>query len=228
MYRKTKLLKIFNNNIIIHKVPKNLWNNNDLKLDILNTFNQKNILDTPPPKESVGGKAYSTCKFNNNIVLNLKNIWPLLNYINDFIIKYNPHAESISYTRIWMNKTFENTEGKCHTHNGTNDGTVIFYFNVPKNGSDLIILKEDIGPRIVSKEDKKISYNISVKSGDLIIHPKNVPHAVSKHNSKEERICMIIDYKVIEKNKESILNKLNLNDPLSIHNLMEQMKIKNS
>jgi hypothetical protein len=189
-------LRIFNYDILKHKVPIHLYNDSLLKEDINNTFSKKRVLENGDKIEEILGKGYSTCGLGKHYVTNLRNIDPLLNYISQIILKEfyaNIRGKKILYHRIWMNKIYKNCSGKCHTHEGYNDGTAIFYFNVPKNGSKLIILKENI-QSVVTEEHKDISNYIEVKSGDLIIHPKNLPHAVSKHMSNDPRVCFIFDF----------------------------------
>lgn len=195
----TDKLKIFNYDIVKHKVPIHLYNDSLLKEDIINIFSKKEILEHGGNSKEVIGKAHSTCGFGNHYVTNLKNINPLVNYISKIILKKfydNIKNGKIIYYRIWMNKIYKNCSGKCHTHDeyeGNHDGTAIFYFNVPENGSKLIILKDNIQSS-VTKEHKDISHYIEVKSGDLIIHSKNLPHAFSKHMNDDPRICFVFDF----------------------------------
>ncbi len=201
-------IKMFNYEIIKHKVSLYLYNDDFLKKDIENTFNSKFVLNNGIFSSEIIGKGYSTCGLGSVFVTGLTNIDPLLNHISQIILKefYNNTKNSkILYTRMWMNKIYKNCSGKCHTHEGDNDGTAIFYFNVPDNGSKLIILKNKIDSDVTEKH-KDISHYVDVKTGDLILHRKNVPHAVSEHMSDDPRICFIFDFKLIDD-----LNYKNLN-----------------
>jgi hypothetical protein len=204
----TEKLKIFNHNIIKHKVPIHLYNNILLKQDIIDTFNKIQILKNGSNSEEKLGKGYSTCGLGNYYVTNLKNITPLLNYISKIILKEfynNTKNTKIFYDRMWINKIYKNCSGKCHTHEGSNDGSAIFYFDVPENGSKLIILKNKIDSAVTEKH-KDMSYYVDVKTGDLILHRKNVPHAVSEHMSDNPRICFVFDFKLIDDTNYNNLN----------------------
>lgn len=214
-------IKIFDHKIIRCNIPKKIYDNEDLINDIIKIFNREDILKAAAPKES-DGKSYSTCGFSNDLILNIKNIDPLLSYISNIIKKYfyKENVEMLRYDDLWMNLTYKNSSGKCHTHMGKNDGTAIFYFNVPENGSKLIILKEDIGSRLVNEKDQSISYNLTVKSGDLVIHSKDVPHAVSKHMSENPRLCLIINFSRFDRKDHHLF----LNEAHLVHQMMEKMK----
>lgn len=198
----TEKLKIFDYDIIKHEVPVHLYDDDLLKEDVFNTFSKKEILEKRNKPKETSGKSYSTCKLGNHYVTNLKNINPLLDYISQIILKkfYNGIKDKkIDYHGIWMNKMYKNCSVICHTHDRNSDGTAIFYFNVPKNGSKLIILKDNIQSAVTEKH-KDICHYLEVKSGDLIIHQNDLPHAVSKHMSNDPRICFVFDFG-LSKNK---------------------------
>lgn len=196
-------LKIFDFNIIKHEVPVHFYSSL-LKEDIDNVFFEREVLCNEEVIEEKIGQGYSTVSLrrftDGDYVLKLANIKPLIDYINKFVLEnYYGTQDSeaqIIYNRVWMNKVHKNSCGKCHTHNydDPSGGTAIFYFNVPQNGSKLVILKEDIGDEKITKEHKNIAHYIEVKTGDLIIHTANTPHAVSEHMSDEPRICFIFDF----------------------------------
>jgi hypothetical protein len=192
-------IDIFGYKIIINKIPKKFFQTNELSnsLDVL--FNSEIVLSMGGNSEEQRGKSYSTCSFSNDILLELEGINPLIKYITNIILKehnitnVNYKYRGVTFDRAWANKMFKGCSGACHTHNGSNDGTAIFYFSVPKNGSNLIILEHPIED-VVNENHKNISHFIPVKTGDLILHGKNVPHAVSEHLSETPRICFVFDY----------------------------------
>jgi hypothetical protein len=194
---KSQILKIFDYNIIFHEVPKEIYSKKSLKNSIDDLFNSDIVLTYGSQSPEQVGKAYSTCSLDDTLIFNLEDISSLLDYVADIILKtfYFDYAlkEKIVYTRIWANKIYENCSGECHIHDGNNDGTAIFYYDVPENSSELIILKESICG-LVDNSHKNISHYIKVKTGDLIIHEKHVPHAVSKHLNVRPRICFIFDF----------------------------------
>lgn len=194
---KTKIIKAFDYKIFKHKVPHHFYNKKTLRDDVDKMFNLEFIQKNGSESSERTGKAYSTCGLGIEHITNLTDVYPLLNYISETILNhfYNEKQSSdkILYTRMWSNKMYKNCEGTCHTHDGDNDGTAIFYFNVPKNGSKLIVFKYDIG-QSPNDNFKHISHPIKVKTGDLFFYDKKVPHSVSKHMSDEPRICFVFDF----------------------------------
>lgn len=194
-----KIIDSFDYHIIKHEVPLHLYTSKLLEHDVNELFDSNFVLQNGDKSAEKVGKGYSTCDFGNDIILNLRDIAPLFEYISSFIIKNfdkGSEKERILYTRMWANKVYKDCLGKCHIHDGINDGSAIFYYKCPDNSSDLIILKDKI-EGTVKEEHKNISKHIKVKPGDLIIHDKNVPHAISKHMSDEPRICFVFDFKLI-------------------------------
>lgn len=193
-------LKIFNYEILKHKIPPHLYGDVLLNDSVNRIFTKKEIINEKCEVPEKIGKGYSTIRFGNHYVTSLKNISPLLNYISKFILdnyyKEKDANKKILFTRMWLNKIYKNCSGKCHVHGTKNysAGTAIFYFNAPQNGSKLIILKENIGDEKVTKTHKNITHYIEVKSGDLIVHTQDAPHAVSEHLSDEPRICLVLDF----------------------------------
>lgn len=200
----TENLKIFDYEIIRSKVPKKLYNNPRLEESIHETFEKlENIDICKDTKESIG-KVTTTVglKNTNFFISNLNDIKPLIDYISKIVLKNffgeKFHKNNVTIISMWMNKLFYNSSVRCHTHrkNEHKSAVAIFYFKVPKNGSKLIILKEDIGDKIVTEEHKNISHYIELESGDLIIHSPDIPHAVSTHESKESRICLVFNFEL--------------------------------
>lgn len=191
---------IFGHEIIKCKVPENLYKNPQLNEDLNGYINYRENDVFYKKCNELEGDGFTTSSENKNNLFSLKNIDPLLNYISLQILENYFKGEfknkNVLFLRAWVNKIYLNSSGRCHTHDSElqNSGTAIFYFKVPKNGSKLIILKEDIGNQIVKDEHKNISHYVEVESGDLIIHSPHVPHAVSKHMSEEPRICLVLDF----------------------------------
>lgn len=197
---KYEKLKIFDHFIIKHKVPDYLFDSKSLKLDVEKLFDNEFITKREDNSPEIYGEAYTTCGFDSKLVTNLTDIDILLQYINTFIL-YSHRSESVGnkkviYSRVWANKVYKGCSGKCHAHGGDIDGTAIFYYISPPNGSNLIVLKEKIEGLVLDKH-KDISHHIEVVTGDLIIHKKDVYHAISRHLSDDSRICFVFDYKLI-------------------------------
>lgn len=198
--KKVEVTNVFNYTIFKHNVPSYLYNKRSLKEDVNKIFESEMVKEQGSQSLERTGKAYSTCGLGIEHITNLQDVKPLLNHITKCILE-NFYDESdshskILYTRMWSNKMYKGCEGACHTHEGDNDGTAIFYLNVPKNGSKLVILKYDI-KRTLKESDKNIAHFINVKTGDLVFYDKKVPHSVSKHMNDEPRICFVFDFKKV-------------------------------
>jgi hypothetical protein len=195
-----EVLDIFEFKIFKCKVPSHLYNKKTLKKDVDKLFDSEIVKKYGSQSLQRTGKAYSTCGLGIEHIINLSEVKPLLNHISDCILKNfyqekNPKVK-ILYTRMWSNMMYKGCEGTCHTHEGDNDGTAVFYLNVPKNGSDFIVFKYNIG-QSPNDNFKHISHSIKVKTGDLFFYDKRVPHSVSKHMNDEPRICFVLDFKKI-------------------------------
>jgi hypothetical protein len=196
-FAKRKEINAFGHKLIINNIPKRIYHNKKLldSVDIL--FNSELVLTMGGDTTEQRGKAYSTCKFGNDVLLKLDGIDILLKYISNIILREhnitNGMYREVVFNRAWANKIFKNCSGVCHVHNGPNDGTAIFYFSVPDDGSNLIVLKHPIDG-VVKECHKDISKYIKVETGDLVIHKQDVPHAVSEHMSDLPRICFVFDY----------------------------------
>ena len=197
-YFNVENIKIFDYNIIKCKVPEFLYNKKELKEDIESLFNSKIILEQGYKTIEQVGNGYSTVSLGSEYVTNLKEVKPIINYISTSILNFFYHEENLEiskiiYPRMWINKIYKNCSGKCHRHDTRIDGVAIFYYKSPQFSSDLILLKNFIDGEVLEKH-KNISHHIKVETGDLIIHPPDIPHAVSKHLADEPRICFVFDF----------------------------------
>jgi len=97
--------------------------------------------------------------------------------------------------RVWSNRMFKDCEGRCHIHSiiGIN-GIAIFYYQVPEDSAQLVLINGGMpGTEYHSYPEKKKHY-IKPVEGQLIIHPPNIPHAVSRHNSDDPRTCFVFEF----------------------------------
>ena len=191
-----KIFKIFEHEIIKCKISKYLYESLRLKKSIDEVFNLEQVLNASGIQEQ-NGKIVSTIGLGSEYVINLQDIFPLLTFISSIILKviYGDEntSQKIYYRRMWMNKMYKDCSVKCHDHLGMSDGTAIFYYEVPVDGGELIILKNSIDEDISSEHDD-IAHYMKVETGDLIIHRCDVPHAISKHMSNNPRISFIFDF----------------------------------
>lgn len=219
---KIENLKIFDHEIIKHKVPKHIYSSKSLQKSVDKIFENKKIINKSQSVLQNSGKIFTTVssRFKNNIITNLKDINPLMEYISFFILKnyFKVDSEDVKviYDKMWINKNFLNSSVKSHVHEHDyrNRGTAIFYLNAPTNSGKFIVLKGKIGNDNstgagidIDETHKDIAHYIDVETGDLIIHNNNVFHAVSKHMNSNPRISFIFDF-YLENKKETNTKKL--------------------
>jgi hypothetical protein len=200
MIETRRYIKAFDDEIIIQKIPKRFYNNKTIADALEKIFNSAVTREYGAIYENPEeGTGYSTCRLGSRIIYDIENINPLLEYIKEVILDVNNEKEikysKVIFYRVWANILYKNSSGGCHFHDGPHSGTAIFYFNVPENGSKLIILKHFIRG-LVNETHKDISQYITVETGDLVLHDKKTFHAVSEHMSDIPRICFVFDYKL--------------------------------
>lgn len=111
------------------------------------------------------------------------------------IFTTKPIAQGFTTPRVWANRMSKDCEGKCHIHEVDVDGVAIFYQNIPINSGDLVFVR---GGTTYSSfkdyDDDDLQYQ-NVRAGDLLIHDRTLPHAITTHCSDEHRVCFIIEFK---------------------------------
>jgi hypothetical protein len=136
------------------------------------------------------GSALTTSGMNSEIVLSMPGVENLISWIEKSLVDTssnfaNDKVKGVRFTRAWMNKMFKGCSGKIHTHwnpEKKESGVVsIFYFDVPENGSKLLV-------HLDGNEQE-----IEVHTGDLIMHDDKLPHSVSEHKNDKPRICIIFE-----------------------------------
>jgi len=100
--------------------------------------------------------------------------------------------------RAWTNRMLKDCEGRCHTHPEQADGVVIFYYQVPKNSAELVLIDGGVNGSEHHEYPGNKKHFIVPSEGQLIIHPPGVPHAVSRHNSDDPRTCFIFEFVFID------------------------------
>lgn len=168
-------------------------------LESVNTILMQNSNVNNPSERQ--GAAISSVGSEFNI-LHLNQTHELANWIISQILDIDEYKSkgsiTIDFIRHWANRIYKGCSGLCHTHTDHVDGVAIFYLDVPDNSSDLVIIrngKEDSNYIDYSDNDK---IHIPVSSGTLLIHKPDVPHAVSIHNSKDPRTCLIFEFVIVE------------------------------
>jgi hypothetical protein len=100
--------------------------------------------------------------------------------------------------RAWTNRMFKDCEGRCHTHPREADGVAIFYYQAPKNSANLVLIDGGTSGSEYHDYPGNKKHFIVPSEGQLIIHPPEVPHAVSRHNSDDPRTCFIFEFVFID------------------------------
>jgi hypothetical protein len=97
--------------------------------------------------------------------------------------------------RLWSNRMFKGCESLCHLHMVPNiNGVGIFYYQVPKDSAQLVLINGGIPGTEFHHYPKNKQHYIKPVEGQLIIHPPNIPHAVSTHNSDDPRTCFVFEF----------------------------------
>ena len=194
-----EIIKCFGYELYKSQCDKLVYNNSELLSAVdklLSTEHAK--LNNPVQRQ---GNALSTVSSDIN-VLHMPETHPLFEWIVSQVMTIKEYETknrySLNVTRHWANRIFKDCSGLCHTHPPRVDGVAIFYLKVPDNGSKLVIIDNGTdGSKYLDYTKEKCHY-ISVKSGTLVIHKPNVPHAVSIHNSEDPRTCLIFEFTIEE------------------------------
>jgi hypothetical protein len=97
--------------------------------------------------------------------------------------------------RIWSNRMFKDCESLCHLHMVPNiNGVGIFYYKVPEDSAQLVLINGGVPGTEPHHYPEKRKHYIKPVEGQLIIHPPNIPHAVSRHNSDDPRTCFVFEF----------------------------------
>jgi hypothetical protein len=134
----------------------------------------------------------------------------LLNWIKEKLIQVAPDlgftkVKSIDLTIDWMNIMYKNSFGNCHTHDDVAEQdtkekiVAIFYLQAPENSAKFLVVKNNkdyssmgVSPFTLSEDE---ILPIEVKTGDLIIHKVDLPHAVDVHMLDEPRLCLVMEFR---------------------------------
>jgi hypothetical protein len=188
-----KKIKCFDYTLYRARCNKNLYKDSNL-VSAIDTLLTNIVIDEQE------GKAESTVGQDFNI-LHLQETHPLVDWIISQIMTVDKfkfkNSNTFNFTRHWANRMHKDSSGLCHTHMDTNtDYVAIFYLEVPPNSSDLVVVNNGKEGSNYLDYDEKDRHHINVESGTLIIHKSDVPHAVSIHNSKYPRTCLVFEFKM--------------------------------
>ena len=192
-----KIIKCFNYCLYKCKCDESIYLEtklNDLVFTLLNNEFAKNNHAI----EGVGN-VVTTVDMDVNLT-DYDELNKLVDWIKNQILsiqKFNSlKVENIKSTRSWVNKMETGSEGLVHTHSDEANVVAIFYLSNSEKGSNLVVTKntkENISYLECDETDVSIT---ETQTGDLILHESNVPHAVTIHQSKKPRICLVFEFKV--------------------------------
>jgi hypothetical protein len=153
--------------------------------------------------DSVAGEVLTSVGNEYSDIQFLPGATQLVAWVTEKLLETNKKAKSLIYTKSWANMMFKNSEGLVHAHVHPDfkfppvDFVAIFYVYVPENGSDLVFIEDgEFNTHYYDYPENKRTH-IKVNTGDLLIHPPQVAHAVSKHNSEIPRICLVFEGKYL-------------------------------
>jgi len=156
-----------------------------------------------------GGTLWSTFETPAKSFFSFPESNKLLSWVKQKAVEIAPdlgfiNCQSVDLNIDWMNIMYENSFGNCHTHHDINELdtkrkiVAIFYLQAPSNSAKLLAIKNtkdysSMGVSPFTIADDEI-IPIDVNTGDLIIHKTDMPHAISKHNNIEPRICLVMEF----------------------------------
>lgn len=183
----------------------------DLALKELKDPNVRDNQSCNLDKNSVSGETLVWSSFETpaRSFFDFQNSEMLLEWIVEKVHSVAEHFDLDSIykpqlTIDWMNVMYKGSFGNCHTHDDDSDPNslkkvvAVFYLHAPDNSADLLILKNTrrycemgIDPRSIPNEE---IFPVSVKTGDLVIHKVDLPHAVGEHKSDDHRLCLVMEF----------------------------------
>lgn len=158
-------------------------------------FNHNNLADFVD--ESQKGEARTTVGFKLDFS-GLPEFFNIFSWVVGEISKLKNEfvGTNITFTRTWVNKIFEGCSGACHIHPSENSGVAIFYLSAPEGSSDLVIINNGVEGTPHTNYKLEDTFYLPVKTGQLVVHKPETPHAVSEHKSSEPRVCLIMEFKI--------------------------------
>lgn len=191
---------VFDTAVVVHHCnDKELFANESIKNSIEFVFSLEEVRETID--QSQIGNAFTTCNhFDKFPLTDMPGTEQLSEWVAKRILESGKHfgfenTSKVEFTRTWINLYFYGCEGTCHRHPTDIDGVAIFYPKVPAHSSELVFVRNGIdGTRINQYSNNDLIFQ-PVTQGDLVIHNPSIPHAISKHNNQDTRVCFIYEFK---------------------------------
>ena len=190
------ILHIFNNLIYVH---------NNIKLTAFEPFRSRfnngveNLIIQHDLKKNIDtsqiGNALSTVTVPYAL-FTIPGYKELIEDITPFVgialDKLNYKSSNYSINRSWVNIMFEGCIGKSHIHD--NKGPVfIFYLECPDDSGSFVVINSQTIGCTDSEFLEKDKYSIKPFQNMLIGHGEYINHTITKHNSKQRRMCLVIE-----------------------------------
>jgi hypothetical protein len=185
----------------IYKCPSPSFYNNSRLSSSINL-----LLDLPDVVNRTTGTKYDSTYGNvltsagneySDITL-LPGSEKLVAWVTQKILEYG-NKSNVRLLRTWCNMMFEGSEGLVHAHlhpdfkNIATEFVAIFYVQIPENGAQLMFVDGgEFNKKYTDYDTSKLFY-MNCETGDLLIHPPEIPHAISTHKSETPRICFVFE-----------------------------------
>jgi hypothetical protein len=171
----------------------------ELKNSIESVFKMPEIAKFMDPSQK--GQALTSVGARFHLA-KLPGMGPLMRWItqqvNEAGKELNLSGSQIVFPRGWANRMFKDCEGRCHTHPIQAHGVVIFYYEVPDDSAELVLIENGTNGSEYHDYPAEKKYHIPVTAGQLVIHHPSVPHAVSRHLSDQPRTCFIFEFAFVD------------------------------
>lgn len=159
------------------------------------------------------GHCYSTFGVPVMSFFSLPGTDKILTWVKQQIVDVAPelgfdNVKSAELTIDWMNIMTKGAFANVHTHyDEGEDGAprklvAILYLQAPENSSKLIVVdnRKDYSGQARGESITDIpvdqQFEISVTTGDLLIHKVAVPHGVSEHFNDTPRLCLVMEFQL--------------------------------
>lgn len=149
--------------------------------------------------DSAMGQVLTSAGNEYSDILTLPGAKNLVSWIDSKIKESAPPGKSIEYIKSWANKMFYGSQGLVHAHihpdfkNYKSDFVAIFYVHIPENGAQLVFVDGgEFNKKYTEYDESKLTI-MKCESGDLVIHPPQIPHGVTIHNSHTPRLCLVFE-----------------------------------
>ena len=200
------LLEVFNQRILV----KNNLNldlflpyEKEFKYQLDNLVLQPNFASYVTSEQT--GNARTTVNEPYRSVRTLRGVYFLMSSLYPYFIEAKEQvlgdtSTYLRFGRAWVNYMFKGCGGYAHTHNPRESDLVgIFYMSVPSGSGELVIIDSELTGVHEKQIDASKKYNIKPTQHSFVCHTSTVNHAITDHQSDEDRISIIIEAKLQKK-----------------------------